>query len=374
MAFTLAKTANAEQAIATANYPDIRLFSVPQSIKIIPSTTISNSRGWQRCTPEIAGSFSGVGYYFALELHLSRKVAVGIINASRGSTRAEAWTSAEMLLTLPEFKKKVKQQQAKWDETSWDELVSNPDTGSKTTPLSSYHNTPSVLYNGMIAPLIPYGIKGVIWYQGEGNANKAEEYRTLFPSLISDWRKQFGQGNFPFLYVQLASMKRPGEKSRQWALLREAQLQTLKVPATAMAVAVDLGEQDNIHPKNKEDVAKRLVLAARKIAYGEEIVYTGPLLQSVEFNQSEARIRFTGVGSGLHVKDGTKIKGFTIAGADKQFHEASATIQGNEVIVTASEVLDPKAVRYAFESWPEGNLYNEEGLPASPFRTDDWDN
>jgi sialate O-acetylesterase len=233
---------------------------------------------------------------------------------------------------------------------------------------------PGGLYNAMIAPLLNYKIKGVIWYQGESNAGNAVEYQKLFPAVISDWRGKWNQGDFPFLYVQLANFMKakdlPSESG--WAELREAQLKTLSVPNTAMAVIIDIGEWNDIHPTNKEDVGKRLALAARKIAYGEkDIVYSGPIYKDMEIRGDKIIISFTNIGSGLIAKGCSELKHFAIAGADKKFVWANAEIQGNKVIVSSDKVTNPTAVRYAWSDNPEGaNLYNKEGLPASPFRTD----
>ena len=248
--------------------------------------------------------------------------------------------------------------------------------GAASGPIPSSTNfnyMPAGLYNAMTAPLINYSIKGVIWYQGEANTSRASEYHQLFSSLIKDWRQKRQQGNFPFLYVQLANFmqtkKEPSESN--WAALREAQLKTLSVPNTGMAVITDIGEWNDIHPLNKEDVGKRLALAAEKIAYKENIVYSGPLYQSMKIDADKIIISFTNIGSSLIAKDGD-LKYFSIAGADKNFVWAKAIIKNNKVIVWNDIIKNPVAVRYAWADNPEGaNLYNKEDLPASPFRTDE---
>jgi sialate O-acetylesterase len=233
---------------------------------------------------------------------------------------------------------------------------------------------PGGLYNAMIAPLLNYSIKGVIWYQGEANTNKATEYQKLFPALIKDWRQQWKQGDFPFLYVQLPNFmetkSQPSES--EWAQLRESQLKTLSIPNTGMAITIDLGEWNDIHPSNKEDVGKRLALVAESVAYKEKnIVYSGPLYQSMKIENNRIILSFTNVGSGLTAKGNTELKYFSIAGTDKKFVRAKAIIQNNKVIVWNDAVKDPVVVRYAWADNPEGaNLYNKEGLPASPFTTD----
>jgi sialate O-acetylesterase len=234
---------------------------------------------------------------------------------------------------------------------------------------------PLGLYNAMIAPLLNYKIKGVIWYQGESNVGRAREYQKLFPALIADWRQKWNQGNFPFLYVQLANFMEVKDQpcESNWAELREAQLKTLAVPNTAMAVIIDIGEWNDIHPLNKEDVSKRLALAAQKVAYGDEkVVYSGPIYHSMKIEESKIILTFTNVGGGLIAKGGGKLKHFAIAGADNKFVWAKAKIKGDKVIVWNDDIKNPVTVRYAWADNPEGaNLYNKEGLPASPFRTDE---
>lgn len=234
-------------------------------------------------------------------------------------------------------------------------------------------NVPTVLFNAMIKPLVPYGLKGAIWYQGESNATRAFQYRSLFPAMIADWRAQWGQGDFPFLYVQLANFMpvEPEPGPSAWAELREAQLMTLKTPNTGMATIIDIGEADNIHPQNKQDVGRRLSLWARHLG-GETLEYSGPLYASHTVEGSAMRVKFSEVGSGLKTPDGGPLKGFAIAGADQKFVWAEARIEGDTVVVSSAAVPQPKAVRYAWANNPVCNLYNQAGLPASPFRTDTW--
>ncbi len=238
------------------------------------------------------------------------------------------------------------------------------------------NSRPTLLYNSMIHPLVPYAIRGAVWYQGESNAGRAYQYRTVFPTLIQDWRNQWKQGDFPFLFVQLANfMKFEDEpKESDWAELREAQTMTLSLPNTGMAVIIDIGEANDIHPKNKHDVGKRLALAAKKIAYKEDILYASPMYESMQVNGNKVIISFKNVGSGLMVKDRYGyIKGFAIAGEDKKFYWAKAYLDGNKVIVENENISKPVAVRYAWANNPEdANLFSKEGLPVCPFRTDDW--
>jgi sialate O-acetylesterase len=226
----------------------------------------------------------------------------------------------------------------------------------------------------MIEPLIPYAIRGVIWYQGESNAGRAYQYRELFPRLIRDWRKRWNQGDFPFLFVQLANFMsvkdQPAEDS--WAELREAQLLALSEPNTGMVVAIDIGDADDIHPKNKQEVGRRLALNALKIAYKQDVVASGPIYASMQTEGDTMHLQFINIADGLFIKNGEDLKGFAIAGEDRVFRWAEATIDGDTVILWHPQIKNPVAARYAWASNPICNLYNSAGLPASPFRTDDW--
>jgi sialate O-acetylesterase len=264
----------------------------------------------------------------------------------------------------------------------------------KPNPPDQNPNAPTVLTNGMIAPIVPYAIKGAIWYQGESNAGRANEYQTLFPAMITDWRTRWSEGDFPFIWVQLANYDphpAPGNKPVQsadlWPGLREAQSMTLKLPNTGQAVIIDIGQASDIHPKDKQDVGQRLALAARHVAYGEDLIFSGPTYDSIKIDADKARVTFKNIGSGLTIAaapstqpgvpqaaPADQLEGFSIAGADHKFVWATATIDGDSVIVSSPDVHDPQAVRYAWANNPKANLYNKEGLPASPFRTDDWGN
>jgi sialate O-acetylesterase len=239
--------------------------------------------------------------------------------------------------------------------------------------VKNYYQWPTVLFNGMLAPIIPYGIKGAIWYQGESNAGRAFQYRELFRSMINDWRIRWGQGYFPFLFVQLANYMDPEDEpvDDAWAELREAQMMALGLPRTGMAVTIDIGETFDIHPRNKKDVGDRLALAARHLAYGEDIEFSGPLFRSMHINGNEIELLFDHIGLGLEARDGA-LTGFAIAGEDRKFYWAKAQIAGGKIIVSSDKVPAPVAVRYGWASNPVCNLYNKNGLPASPFRTDDW--
>jgi len=256
----------------------------------------------------------------------------------------------------------------------WASQVEAVQTDSNFINPNSY---PTVLYNAMIHPLIPFAMKGVLWYQGENNAGRAQEYRKAFPLMIQDWRKQWGQPSFPFYFVQLASYNAANGNSEQgstWAELREAQSMTLSVPNTGMAVTTDIGEEKDIHPRNKQDVGHRLALVALHDTYGKKIVFEGPTYKSMKIEGNKIRISFSSVGGALSTKDKQSVlSGFAIAGEDRKFKPAKAVLQGNEVIVEQEGVPKPVAVRYNWADYAgAGNLYNKEGLPAAPFRTDTW--
>ena len=233
---------------------------------------------------------------------------------------------------------------------------------------------PSSLYNGMIAPLVPFSIRGAIWYQGESNAGRAYQYRTVLPTMISGWRSVWDQGEFPFLIVQLANFKKRKELPAEddWAELREAQLMAIELPNTGLAVAIDIGNALDVHPKNKKDVAHRLTLWALGTTYGKDIVYSGPLYESMEIIDNRIKINFMHTGTALIAKGDSKLKGFAIAGDDRKFYWADARIEGDNVVVSSKKVPKPAAVRYGWQANPDCNLYNSELLPASPFRTDNW--
>jgi len=248
-------------------------------------------------------------------------------------------------------------------------------TGFDRKVLGPKQHIPTVLNNAMIHPLIPFAIQGAIWYQGEANASRAHQYQTLFPVLIKDWRSQWNQGDFPFIFVQLANFNelQTEPKDDDWAELREAQLMTLSLPNTGMTVTIDIGDAKDIHPKNKQDVGKRLALNALARVYGKDLAYSGPMYKSMEIEENKIRLQFNHTKNGLKIKGGNQLKGFAIAGSDKKFVWADAKIEGNEIVVWNSKIENPTAVRYAWAANPICNLFNGADLPASPFRTDDWE-
>ncbi|MHB1460851.1 MAG: sialate O-acetylesterase [Armatimonadota bacterium] len=341
-----------KEAMANSANLMIRLYQVP----LVPSDTPvpDVKASWQKCSPDTLRYFTGVGYFFGKSMLQSENVPIGLINSSYGGTRVETWTSPSAL---------DPKDREQWPEVrkGWPDWAQRP-------------NDPSVLYNGMIYPLIPYGIKGVIWYQGESNAGYAAIYEQRFITMINNWRKDWGQGNFPFLFVQIAPfstiVKQPEESA--WAELREAQrLTALHCPKTAMAVITDVGDPDNIHPIWKQPVGERLAMAARAIGYKRKVAYRGPEYKGIKIAGNAAIVSFNFAGKGLVAKGGP-LTGWTIAGADKKWHNAEAVIVGKSVKVSSSEVPAPVAVRYGWANCPIVNLWNVDGLPASPFRTDDW--
>lgn len=372
MEFGIGNAINAAQEIASADHPDIRLFTVPKAVAFAPQATIADPGSqpagkWLVSSPQTVreggwGGFSAVAYFFGRKLEQELHVPIGLIHTSWGGTIAEAWTSERALGTLPDFQAAL---------TAEQHLQASKEIPSarKGNP-----NQVTVLYNGMIAPLIPFGIKGVIWYQGESNAGRAQQYEALLPTLIQDWRTRWGQGNFPFLIVQLANFMARKEQptESEWAELRNAQLLTFeRVPRTGLAVIMDIGDATDIHPKDKQDVGDRLARAALQVAYGRHIEGSGPIYRSMRREGSQIRIRFSHIDGGLVAHDGPLV-GFAVAGADHKFVWANATISGADVVVWSPQVARPLAVRYAWADNPAANLYNRVGLAASPFRTDKW--
>ena len=359
---------DADQEIAAANYPDIRMFTVAQTPAYRPATEVMGS-GWQVSSPATVADFSAVAYFFGREIHQQFHVPIGLLVSSWGGTPAEAWMSAAGLQPFPEFQPQIDEFRQQTTRLADDfRAVPKPVAAAKAP------NAPTDLYNGMIAPLLPFALKGIIWYQGETNVGRAAQYRTLFPGLITDWRAQWGQ-SLPFLFVQLANYKapRPEPTESDWAELREAQAGALRLPATGMATAIDIGEAADIHPHNKQAVGHRLALVARHVAYGEKkVVFSGPVYTGMAAVGSEIRLKFTHYGSRLTIKNADTLRGFAVAGADHKFYWATARLEGNEVWVSSKAVPQPAAVRYNWADNPDGNLYNQEGLPAVPFRTDAW--
>ena len=380
MQWSVRQSANPDEEAANASYDQIRFFQVPRRSSTQASKGLERAEAttqpaqkmqarWAVCTPQTAAEFSAVGYYFGREIHKTQDVPVGLIQNAWGGMPVESFMSEEAIKADPDFHVLLeKRQKAATQEAKGPRGQVRPPNGPQWA---------TNIYNRMVYPLLPYAIKGTIWYQGESNAGRAEQYRKLFPAMIADWRKQFGQGDFPFLFVQLANFAAGGPSPEQpadsdWAELREAQAMALKAaPNTGMAVIIDIGESKDIHPKNKQDVGKRLALAAQKLAYGkDDIAYSGPIYREMEVEGNKVRIKFDHA-KGLKAKDG-QVKGFAVAGEDQKFVWAEAKIDQEEVIVWSDKVEKPVAVRYGWANDPAVSLYNGADLPASPFRTDDW--
>lgn len=356
MEWPLRASTNAAEEVKNANQSAIRMIKVGRNPTDKPQDEIpANSSGWQVCTPDNAPNFTAVGYFFARKLNADLGVPVGIISSNWGGTIAEAWTSKETLESDPQWYGPILERGKEFK-------AGNP-------------NQPSVLYNSMIKPLVPYAIRGAIWYQGESNVGRAEQYAKLFPAMIGDWRKSFGQGDFPFLFVQLApyaydKAKNTGQLPELW----EAQLKTLTAsPNTGMCVTTDIATTNNIHPPNKQDVGLRLALWALGTTYGKsDLVYSGPLYESMAVEDNKIRIKFKHATGGLAAHGDKPLSHFTIAGEDQKFVPANAEIDGETVVVNSPDVAKPVAVRFGWEDTAEPNLFNKANLPASPFRTDSF--
>jgi sialate O-acetylesterase len=373
---------NEEQEIAAANYPLIRMFTGAAAKSYTPQARVPGE--WRVCTPETVPAFSAVGYFFARDLQKEIKVPVGIITLAYGASTAESWIQRETLAADPklqpfleQFDAKVKsyvppsaEEEKQWQETAAKAKAAGqrPPRRPRPDPVQDQHNG-TVLFNGMIHPVIPYAIRGAIWYQGESIVG-GDAGRQLYPlvqaTLIQDWRRLWGEGDFPFYIVQLAGQ----EAASNSPFIREAQATVLQLPNTGMAVTTDIGEAKNVHPHNKQDVGDRLSRIALAEVYGRKLEYSGPAYESMKVEGGAIRVSFSHLGGGL-VARGGPLKWFVIAGADLKFVPAEARIDGDTVIVSSPDVPTPVAVRYAWVNFPDGcNLYNSAGLPAAQFRTD----
>jgi sialate O-acetylesterase len=388
MEWPLSKSYEASVDIAASANPQIRHFNVPHVKADQPQTNVKAE--WQVAGPASAPGFSAVAYYFSRDLQKALQVPVGIIHTSWGGSPAEVWMSEEVLSNNPDYKRDIldaypgQKQRYETALGRWQEEKNAAEKEGKSftrqRPRPGWK--PAELYNAMIAPLIPYAIRGAIWYQGEANAGRAWQYRTLYPDMIRNWRKDWGIGDFTFLGVQLAPFDHSRKRSLDeitaaptnstWAELREAQvLATDVLKHCGLAVITDVGEKDDIHPTRKAPVGARLALQARQIAYGERIVASGPTYRSMKIKDGKIILSFDDVGSGLEAH-GDALTGFAICGKDRKFVWARAVIDGNKVAVSAPQVPNPVAVRFGWADYPVVNLFNREGLPAGPFRTDDF--
>ena len=394
MQFTLAESADGEAAIAAANDAAIRLFNINRKV------AFQHESGplalWQPVSPSSVGGFSAAGYYFAAQLRDALHIPIGMINSSYGGTQAEAWTPVEYLLASPDLRPCVDRTKI-WDEErprvkaeyeqrmqDWREAAekakaeeARPPSEPRVPDALRESRIAASLYDRMIAPLIPYAIRGVVWYQGESNEGRAQQYEVLLPTLIKAWRERWGEGNFPFGIVQLPNYRdvRPEPSDEPWSYLREAQRRTaLTTPNSGLIVTIDIGEAHDIHPKDKLDVGKRMARWALVTAYHYKTTASGPVFRNAKLRGSRLVVTFDDVGKGLRIRNGGKLEEFAVAGADHQWHWASAKSEGrNRVAVWSDAVPRPVAVRYAFNSNPRNpNLTDDTGLPAAPFRSDSW--
>jgi sialate O-acetylesterase len=384
MDFTVAKTekyyfagvTNEAAEVAAAHYPSLRMFSGEWTRSYTPCNTVAGA--WKVCTPENVREFSAVGYFFAREVRKELKVPVGILTLTYGASTAQAWIRREAIAANPKLKPvldeldatvkayvpptadEMKQWEAAVDRAKAD--GKRPPRRPKPNPDQDQHN-PTVLFNGMIAPVVPYAVRGVLWYQGESITAPKELFPLWNETLIHDWRQLWGR-ELPFYFCQLAAYPKTSPD------VREEQAEALRLPRTAMAVTIDIGDEKNVHPKNKQDVGGRLARIALANVYGRKLEYSGPVYESMKAEGNAIRLRFSHAGGGLVAKGGP-LQTFEITGADGKFVPAEAKIDGDSVMVSSAAVTDAVAVRYAWSSFPEGcNFYNAAGLPAPPFRTD----
>ncbi len=398
MAMTVGRSKDPEKEAAAATYPQIRMFTTARKTSDKPQAEASGS--WTVCSPQTVSNFSATAYFFARRLHKELSAPVGLLHSSWGGTPVQAWTPwhaqeavRDLAPVLDAFKRALESHdtekaRARYEKqlAAWKEAVAKAKSEGKppsrrrprppVDPNLSPHS-PGRLYNAMIAPLAPYAIRGAIWYQGESNAGKtvASLYGLQLRTMIDAWRKDWNKP-FPFLYVQLPNFRTPQQQPSEgdgWTIVREQMLKSLGHPGTGMAVVIDAGEANDIHPKDKQTVGHRLAQWALARTYRKPIVACGPIFKGMRADASAIICEFDCIGGGLIALGGGPLRGFALAGEDKQFHWAEARIAGTSVIVTSPKVAKPVAVRYAWAVNPACNLGNQEGLPASPFRSDDWE-
>ncbi|MBI5382282.1 MAG: sialate O-acetylesterase [Opitutae bacterium] len=394
MEFAVATARDSAREIAGASWPLIRHIKIKRQLADTPRTEVT-ATPWQPATPEHVGKFTAAGYFFAREVHRHIGVPIGILNCTWSGTPIEPWMNAEALAgdpafavvgerwradlaAYPERRAKFEQTLADWRKQEEaaktqgaeahakflrDQRAPRPPIGAPDHP---YPSNPSAIFNGMVHPLRQLTIKGVLWYQGEGNAVRAPEYAALFQAHIRDWRRVFAQPALPFYWVQIANYR----VNTDWPRLREAQSRALALPNTGQAVTIDIGDPDDIHPTNKQEVGRRLALIALAQLYGGTAEYSGPTMRAAHPRDAAIEVVFEHA-AGLHARDG-KIGRLELAGADRIFHPAEGRIAGETLLVTSPKVSHPVAVRYAWHSAPETGLCNAAGLPAAPFRSDDW--
>ncbi|MGP0069985.1 MAG: sialate O-acetylesterase [Isosphaeraceae bacterium] len=394
MQWGLGSAYDGDLAIRAANHPGIRLITVPNLGTQEPQKDFRGK--WTTCRPDTVGGFSAVGYFFGRQLHETLGVPVGLINDSWGGSACEAWIRRDILAADAKYAPLLK----RWEqiEKEYPRAKAEYDSHQSERKLAAAkakaegkqsarrppnpedqmrgNYRPGNIYNGVLKPTIGFGIRGAIWYQGESNASRAYQYRDLFPLMIKSWRDEWGVGDFPFYWVQLADFlgEKPEPAESAWAELREAQTMTMgRLPNTGEAVIIDIGEGRDIHPRNKLEVGLRLARWALARDYGVHVAFQSPTFKSMEKQGNKLVLTFDHVGNGLHAFDVMEARGFAVAGSDRKFYWAKAQVTGsNKVEVWSDKVAEPVAVRYAWADNPVCNLYSSEGLPATPFRTDDW--
>lgn len=380
MDMRIRKVMNAEAEIAAADHPNLRLFRVERAMSADPQPDVAAH--WAVCTPQSVRDFSAAAYFLGRDLQKELDVPVGLLHCAYGGTSAEAWTSMPALeadgrLTSIIIGQRAKEARYKMDLAAYQKAVEAGDEHTvKPASIMDRHN-PAVLFNAMVHPLIPYAIRGAVWYQGESNVFHSMQYEPLLTALVNDWRTRWDQPDLPFGVVQLPNYVTPPRVPRgdySWPEMRDSQLRVSQnMPNVGLIVTIDIGNPTNIHPTNKQEVGRRLALWALHDVYGRDVIASGPVFRKAVFEGDKVRLSFDAVGAGLMTREGGPIKGFIIAGADRKFRWAEAEIAGNEIIVSEAKVKKPEAVRYAWDENPYwANLVNADGLPASPFRTDDW--
>jgi sialate O-acetylesterase len=395
MAMSVAQAQNAPQEKAAAQYPTLRMFTVTSGASHEPQTRCTGT--WEVCSPATVERFSAMAYFFGRTLHQTLGTPVGLIHASTvNGSPIEAWTSLPAMAQKPELQTllsawekeialyaapetaaKFEAETAAWKLTVEKAKAENrpaPRAPARAGRSPKDQSRPGNLFNGKIAPLAGYPIRGTVWYQGETNTSNGALYATQLPLLVQDWRTAWGRDTLPFIWAQLPGYGRRTEQPVEtsgWALIRDAMRRSLAVPHTAMSVNLDLGEETDLHPKNKQEVGRRLALCALANVYGKDLLFSGPLYEKHEIHGGDIRVSFRHAQGGLVARDGA-LRGFAVAGADRKWVKAEGTLRGDQVIVSSAEVAEPQAVRYGWANYPDGNLTNASGLPASPFRTDSW--
>lgn len=400
MAWPVKKSRRAAEEIAAADRPLVRHLRLALTTAEAPAATVDTRGGWQRASPGTAGDFTAVGYFFARELQPALGVPVGLINAAWDGSRIESWLSLDAAVpanraAFDAVRERWRQvladyprQQAEFDRAlpAWTEAEAKSQATGDAEQAAFHREhprprlplgsgsfwTPGAMYNGMIAPLRSYAFRGVLWYQGESNADRPADYRTLFPALIADWRAHLGPGDFPFYWAQLPNYRNVADPTgRNWTLLREAQTEALALPQTGQVVSVDLGQIEDNHPRNKQEFGRRLAVLAKVRTYGLPGEGESPLFLEAKPEGRTMRVRFRHVETGL-IAAGGPPRSLELAGADGKFQPAFGVIEGDALLVSSPHVKQPVAVRYAWSDTPEANLYNGAALPVTPFRSDDW--